>query len=117
MIPSRTQSLHRLAAVGLLLVADSAPELRVLRVIPTEAVAPPPAVTITFDRPVAGSLAGGGADPRCGQRAGGRGGAPVFWMVDDVPHAPGRWGLRPGRHRFRAISPSGDSAGVTVRVE
>ncbi len=49
--------------------------------------------------------------------AGGDGDTPVRWTVDDVPHALVRWSLRPGRHRFRAISPSGDSAVVTVRVE
>jgi hypothetical protein len=37
--------------------------------------------------------------------------------VDDVPYASGRWSLRPGRHRFRAISAAGDSAEVTVSVE
>ncbi|MBA3317904.1 MAG: hypothetical protein H0T50_07400, partial [Gemmatimonadales bacterium] len=56
MIPSQTLSLNLLAAAGLLLVADAPPELRVLRVIPTEAAAPTATVTITFDRPVAGSL-------------------------------------------------------------
>ena len=49
--------------------------------------------------------------------AGGRGATPVRWTVDDVPYASGRWSLRPGRHRFRAVSASGDSAEVTVRVE
>jgi penicillin-binding protein 1C len=45
------------------------------------------------------------------------GGAAVRWTVDGAPHAPGRWSLQPGRHRLRAISASGDSAEVTVRVE
>ena len=44
-------------------------------------------------------------------------GADVRWMVDGVPHQSGRWSLQPGRHRFRAISATGDSAEVTVRVE
>ena len=49
--------LHRLAAVaGLALVSDPAPELRVLRVVPAEVAAPATVVTVTFDRPVAGSL-------------------------------------------------------------
>jgi membrane carboxypeptidase/penicillin-binding protein PbpC len=45
------------------------------------------------------------------------GGAAVRWTVDGAPHAPGRWSLQPGRHRLRAVSASGDSAEVTVRVE
>ncbi len=45
------------------------------------------------------------------------GGAAVRWTVDGVPHAAGRWSLQPGRHRLRAVSASGDSAEVTVRVE
>ena len=49
--------------------------------------------------------------------AGGRGSTAVRWTVDEAPHASGRWSLRPGSHRFRAISASGDSAEVTVRVE
>ncbi len=49
--------------------------------------------------------------------AGGPSGATIHWMVDDVPYDADRWSLRPGRHRFRAISASGDSAEVTVRVE
>jgi penicillin-binding protein 1C len=49
--------------------------------------------------------------------AGGRAGAAVRWTVDGQPHSPGRWSLRPGRHRFRAVSAAGDSAEVTVRVE
>ena len=56
MIPSPTASLKLLAAAGLLLVAAPAPELRVLRVFPAEDASPTAAVTITFDRPVAGSL-------------------------------------------------------------
>jgi hypothetical protein len=49
--------------------------------------------------------------------AGGPGSTAARWTVDDVPYASGRWSLRPGRHRFRAVSASGDSAEVTVRVE
>ncbi|MGH7578573.1 MAG: hypothetical protein ACREM9_00250, partial [Gemmatimonadales bacterium] len=56
MIPSQTMSLKLLAAAGLLLVADPGRELRVLRVAPAEEAAPTSAVTVTFDRPVAGSL-------------------------------------------------------------
>ncbi len=54
--PSQLTSLRLLAAAGLLLVADPVPELRVLRVVPSEDAAPTAAVTVTFDRPVAGSL-------------------------------------------------------------
>jgi hypothetical protein len=56
MIPSQTASLKLLAAAGLLLVADPARELRALRVVPSEDASPTTAVTITFNRPVAGSL-------------------------------------------------------------
>jgi penicillin-binding protein 1C len=49
--------------------------------------------------------------------AGGRGDGGIRWAVDDVPHDGTRWTLEPGRHRVRAVSASGDSAEVTVRVE
>lgn len=49
--------------------------------------------------------------------AGGRGGGSARWTVDGVPHSSGRWSLRPGSHRFRAVSSSGDTAEVAVRVE
>jgi len=49
--------------------------------------------------------------------AGAREGASVRWTVDGVPHAAGRWSLRPGRHRFRAITTANDFAEVTVWVE
>ena len=49
--------------------------------------------------------------------AGGSRGAGVRWTVDGAPHREGRWTLRPGRHRFRAVSTAGDSAEVTVSVE
>ncbi len=62
-----------------------------------------------------------GVDPRYStvalRAAGGRDAAKVRWSVDDVPHAGGRWTLRPGRHRVRALSAAGDSAEVAVRVE
>ncbi len=48
---------------------------------------------------------------------GARDGAAVRWTVNGRPHRGHRWELAPGRHRFRAISPAGDSAEVTVRVE
>ena len=56
MIPSQAVPLKLLAAAALLLVADPARELRVLRFVPSEDASPTAAVTITFDRPVAGSL-------------------------------------------------------------
>ena len=49
-------SLKLLAAAGLLLVADPGRELRVMRVVPADEAAPTSAITVTFDRPVAGSL-------------------------------------------------------------
>jgi penicillin-binding protein 1C len=49
--------------------------------------------------------------------AGGRAASSVRWTVDGVPHPPGRWNLVRGRHRVRAVSASGESAEVTVRVE
>ena len=49
--------------------------------------------------------------------AGGRGDGLTRWTVDDVAHGGTRWTLLPGRHRVRAVSASGDSAEVTVRVE
>jgi hypothetical protein len=49
--------------------------------------------------------------------AGGRPGADVRWTVDGRPHPQARWTLRPGRHRFRAVSAAGDSAEVAVSVE
>ena len=55
MIPSQW-SLRLAASAGLVLVAGPAPELRVLRVVPAGEASPTAAVTITFDRPVAGSL-------------------------------------------------------------
>ncbi|HEY9504344.1 MAG TPA: hypothetical protein VIQ27_00120, partial [Gemmatimonadales bacterium] len=49
-------SLKLVAAAGLALAADSTPELTVLRVVPSEVASPGTLVTVTFDRPVAGSL-------------------------------------------------------------
>ena len=49
-------SLKLLAAAGLLLVADPGRELRVMRVVPADEAAPTSVVSVTFDRPVAGSL-------------------------------------------------------------
>jgi penicillin-binding protein 1C len=50
-------------------------------------------------------------------RAAGEGGAGVRWTVDGVPHRPGRWTPRPGRHRVGAVTAAGDTAEVTVSVE
>jgi penicillin-binding protein 1C len=49
--------------------------------------------------------------------AGGSSGTLVRWTVDGEPHRGARWALRPGRHRFLAVSAGGDSAAVTVSVE
>jgi penicillin-binding protein 1C len=49
--------------------------------------------------------------------AGGRGGGAIRWIVDGAPHRGTRWALQPGRHRFRALSATGDSAEVSVTVE
>ena len=56
MPPSQPLSLGLAAAAGLALASGPAPELRVLRVVPSEVASPATAVTVTFDRPVAGSL-------------------------------------------------------------
>ena len=56
MISSQSLTPKVLAAATLLLLADAAPELRVLRAVPSEDAAPTATVIITFDRPVAGSL-------------------------------------------------------------
>ena len=56
MPPSQLLSLRLAAAAGLVLASDPAPELRVLRVVPAEVGSPGTVVTVTFDRPVAGSL-------------------------------------------------------------
>jgi uncharacterized protein YfaS (alpha-2-macroglobulin family) len=55
-MPPSHPSLKLVAAAGLLLVSDPPPKLRVLRVVPAEAASPTSAISITFDRPVAGSL-------------------------------------------------------------
>ena len=70
-------SLKLVAAAALALAADSAPELTVLRVVPSEVASPGTVVTVTFDRPVAGSL-----DRTVALRAaGGPAGAPVRWTM------------------------------------
>src|SRR3954465_2507944 len=50
-------------ATGLGLLSGSGAELKVLRVTPATEAAPTTTVTVTFDRPVAGSL-DRGVDPR-----------------------------------------------------
>lgn len=56
MAPSSLLSLRLAAAAGLVLASDPAPVLGVLRVVPADVAAPTAAITVTFDRPVAGSL-------------------------------------------------------------
>jgi hypothetical protein len=56
MLSVQSMSGRLLAVAGAALLADSAPALRVLRTTPSGDAAPTTAVTVTFDRPVAGSL-------------------------------------------------------------
>jgi hypothetical protein len=58
-----------------------------------------------------------GADPRYSSVALRAIGGGVRWFVDGRPHAPGRWVLRAGTHRFRAVSAQGQTAEATIRVE
>src|SRR5436190_3441321 len=51
-----TLVLRLVLAAGLGVLADPRSDLRVLRVTPTGDAAPTTSVTVTFDRPVAGSL-------------------------------------------------------------
>jgi uncharacterized protein YfaS (alpha-2-macroglobulin family) len=56
MIQVTTKSLKLAAAASLALLADPGRELQVLRFVPAADAAPTAAITVTFDRPVAGSL-------------------------------------------------------------
>ena len=56
MSPSQLLVLRLVTATGLALASDPAGELQVLRVTPAADAAPTASVTVTFDRPVAGSL-------------------------------------------------------------
>ena len=56
MLPSQSMVLQVLALAGLAVLADPGGRLQVLRVTPANDAAPTASVTITFDRPVAGSL-------------------------------------------------------------
>src|SRR4051794_6380769 len=56
MSPSQLLVLRLVTATGLVVTADPGGELQVLRVSPGADAAPTAAVTVTFDRPVAGSL-------------------------------------------------------------
>jgi alpha-2-macroglobulin len=56
MSPSQLLVLRLVSAAGLVLAADPDTELQVLRVSPGTDAAPTATVTVTFDRPVAGSL-------------------------------------------------------------
>jgi membrane carboxypeptidase/penicillin-binding protein PbpC len=62
-----------------------------------------------------------GADPRFATvalRAAGSGGdGRVRWYVDGRQHRSPRWELEKGVHRIRAVSPLGESAEATVKVE
>ncbi|MGH7536972.1 MAG: penicillin-binding transpeptidase domain-containing protein, partial [Gemmatimonadales bacterium] len=48
---------------------------------------------------------------------GARDGGPVRWFVDGRAQASGRWGLARGTHWIRALSPAGETAEATIRVE
>ena len=56
MFPSQPLVSRLALAAGVGLLADAGSDLRVLRVTPSGEAAPTTAVTVTFDRPVAGSL-------------------------------------------------------------
>ena len=56
MSPSQLLVLRLVSAAGLVLAAGPDTELQVLRVSPGTDAAPTATVTVTFDRPVAGSL-------------------------------------------------------------
>jgi alpha-2-macroglobulin len=56
MLSPQSLALRFALAAGLGVVADPGAELRVLRVVPSGDASPTTAVTVTFDRPVAGSL-------------------------------------------------------------
>jgi uncharacterized protein YfaS (alpha-2-macroglobulin family) len=56
MLPSQPLVLRLVLAAGVGLQADAGADLRVLRVTPSGEAAPTTTVTVTFDRPVAGSL-------------------------------------------------------------
>ena len=82
------------------LTADAPPPLRVIRVTPTAEADPASVVTVTFDRPVAGSL-DRSVDPRT--------------VLTLEPALPGTWEWRdPVTVRFRPASPL--RAGLTIRV-
>jgi hypothetical protein len=97
----------RLVLAGSLgVVADPTADLRVLRVTPADDASPSSSVTVTFDRPVAGSL-DRSVDPR----------SSVRWFIDGRPHAAGRWVLSRGPHRIRAQDAMGSAMEVRITVE
>ena len=55
-MPSPMSVVRLSLAAGAVLLADPVQELRVLRTTPAGDAAPTTSVTVTFDRPVAGSL-------------------------------------------------------------
>ena len=89
-------------AAGLGVLADPGTELRVLRVVPSGEASPTTAVTVTFDRPVAGSL-DRTVDPRA-----------VFTIA---PAVAGTVDWRdPVTIRFRPAAPLAPNASYTVTV-
>ena len=59
-----------------------------------------------------------GADPRYAtvalRAAGAAAGARIRWFIDGRPQPAGRWTIRAGTHRIRAVSSAGDTAEATV---
>jgi hypothetical protein len=58
-----------------------------------------------------------GSDPRYSTVALRAAGGRARWFVNGRAHAPGRWALRPGTHRFRAVSAAGEADEAIIRVE
>jgi hypothetical protein len=96
MPPSRLTFLLAVAA----LASDALSPLRVIRVTPADDATPSSVITVTFDRPVAGSL-DRSVDPRS--------------VLTTVPALAGTWDWRdPVTVRFRPASPL--PAGLTLQV-
>src|SRR5690242_14555654 len=102
MFPSQPLVVRLVLAAGVGLLADPGSDLRVLRVTPSGDAAPTTAVTVTFDRPVAGSL-DRTVDPRA-----------VFTIA---PAVPGALDWRdPVTIRFRPAAPLPPNSVYTVTV-
>ncbi len=103
MLAVQSPSVRLLALAGAALLADAAPALRVLRTTPAGDAAPTTTVTVTFDRPVAGSL-DRTVDPRA-----------IFQIV---PATPGTVEWRdPVTLRFRPAAPLTPHTSYQVTVD